>query len=124
MRRASSSPSRTRAESANRSRSSATKALAVVGVADGAGRDRVDRLGPGSSADPDVVGDRRAGVLDRLGGQLAGEVDAPAQPGNRARRSTAATRPPATSATSSRVELVPMSITATLAGLPCMVAAL
>ncbi len=57
---------------------------AVAGVADGAGGDRVD--GPDAEL-PDrrhVLADRRAGVLDRLGREAAREVDAPAQPGDRA----------------------------------------
>ena len=61
----------------------------------------------------DVIADRLAGILDRLGRRAAprGPPRAPAaSPGCAARP---ATPPPATSATSSRAELVPTSITAT-----------
>ena len=57
---------------------------AVLGVAHGAGRDRVDRLDPQLADRRDVVADRRAGVLDRLRREPAGEVDAAAQPRHRA----------------------------------------
>ena len=98
--------------------------VAVLGVADSAGRDRVGRLDSGRLADPHVVGDHIAGRLDRLRRQLTGEVDSAPEPGHPTLALTLLTRPSATSATNRRVELVPMSITATLVGLPGMVAAL
>ena len=68
---------------------------AVGGVAHGAGRDRVDVLDPGLAADRDVVGDRRAGRLDRLGRELArrGRRRGPAgSPGSAARPRSPAPR--------------------------------
>ena len=71
-------------------------------------------LGTGGAVDLDIVGDRVADGLDRFGRQLAGQVDPAAEPRHPVCRSTSAHRPSSTSATSSRVELVPMSTTATL----------
>ena len=56
--------------------------VAVVGVADGAGRDRIGLLDAGGVAGPDVLGDHPAGLLDRLRGQLPGEVDPAPEPGD------------------------------------------
>ena len=49
--------------------------VAVGGVADGAGRDRRDALGALLLIERDVVAYRRADVLDRITGELVGEVD-------------------------------------------------
>ena len=54
--------------------------VAVGGVAHRAGRDRHDGVGFGLLVERHVVGDRLAGRLDRLRGELAGEVDATAEP--------------------------------------------
>ena len=54
--------------------------VAVGGVAHGARRDRGDIRGLEVAADLHVVADRRAGRLDRLVGQLPGEVDPPPEP--------------------------------------------
>ena len=56
--------------------------VAVGGVAHGAGRDRDDLLDACLSTDLHVVGDRLAGRLDRLGGELPREVDAAPEPGH------------------------------------------
>ncbi len=54
---------------------------AVAGVADGAGGDRVDLSDAEVGDRRQVLADRAAGVLDRLRRQVAGEVDAAAEPG-------------------------------------------
>ena len=55
----------------------------VVGVAHGAGGDRGHHVGPQRLVDRDVLADRVADVLDRLGGELVRGVDAAAEPGHR-----------------------------------------
>ena len=73
----------------------------------------LDLLGAQLPQCRDVGVDRRAGGLDRLGGEAAAEVDAAPSRVTVLRRSIGLTRPPSTSATSSRVEFEPMSMTAT-----------
>ena len=53
---------------------------AVGGVADGAGRDRIDRFDARVLVYGDVVGDRLAGGLDRFYRQSPGQVDSSPEP--------------------------------------------
>src|ERR1700709_2599138 len=57
---------------------------AVLGVAHGAGRDRVDGLGSELFVKAHVAANRGARVLDRFGPAPAGEIDAAREPGHRA----------------------------------------
>ena len=114
MSRASSAPSRISGVEREPLAQLGAEHVAVARVADGAGRDRAHAVDAVALVDLDVAGDGLRTTSSIASAESWPEVSTP-RPSRVTveRRSISRTRPSTTSATSSRVEFVPMSTTAT-----------